>query len=149
NTKKIMSENKNPKFKVSPWLVYGLIIGILLLINVFGNGIDFSNPKPATLSKFYDFLDSNQVEKVIFSNTKAQIYLKKEALGNKEHANAKDNMLGKLNEKGPHYFVEIGNLELFQKNLAEAHKKGLLDDYSKEPDGIWGEVFSILLPFIL
>lgn len=144
-----MSENKNPKFKVSPWLVYGLIIGILLLINVFGNGIDFSNPKPATLSKFYDFLDSNQVEKVIFSNTKAQIYLKKEALGNKEHANAKDNMLGKLNEKGPHYFVEIGNLELFQKNLAEAHKKGLLDDYSKEPDGIWGEVFSILLPFIL
>ncbi|CAM3947219.1 MULTISPECIES: ATP-dependent zinc metalloprotease FtsH [Flavobacterium] len=144
-----MSENKNPKFKISPWLIYGLIVGVLLLINVFGNGIDLSNPKPTTLSKFHEFLDSNQVDKVLFSNTKAQIFLKKEALGNKEHNKAKDNMLGKLNEKGPHYYFEIGNLELFQKTLEEAREKKLIEDYAKEPESNWGELFSILLPIIV
>ncbi|WP_445455289.1 ATP-dependent zinc metalloprotease FtsH [Flavobacterium sp. HNIBRBA15423] len=144
-----MSENKNPKFKVSPWLIYGLILGIFLLINVFGNGFDFNNPKPTTLSKFYEFLESNQVDKVVFSNTKAQVFLKKDALGNKEHKDAKNNMLGKLNEKGPHYYFEIGNTELFQKELIEAKKKGLINDYAKEPEGIWGDILSLLLPFLL
>ncbi|NHN25162.1 ATP-dependent zinc metalloprotease FtsH [Flavobacterium jejuense] len=144
-----MSENKNPKFKVSPWLIYGLILGVFLLINVFGNGFDFSNPKPTTLSKFYEFLESNQVDKVVFSNTKAQVFLKKDALGNKEHKNAKNNILGDLNEKGPHYYFEIGNTELFQKELIEAKKKGLINDYAKEPEGIWGDVLSLLLPFLL
>lgn len=144
-----MSENKNPKFKISPWVIYGLIVGVLLLINVFGNGIDLSNPKPTTLSKFHEFLDSNQVDKVLFTNTKAQIFLKKEALGNKEHKNAKDNVFGKLNEKGPHYFVEIGNLELFQKTLEEAREKKLIEDYAKEPESNLGEWLSIFLPIIV
>ena len=64
-----MSDNKkNSKFKLSPWAIYGLIIGLFLLINIFGNGFDFNSPKQTTLSKFYQYLDSNQVEKVIFSN---------------------------------------------------------------------------------
>ncbi len=78
-----MSENKNPKFKVNPWLFYGLAVGILLIISMFGRGLDFSNPKPTTLSKFYQFLDSSQVEKVTFTNTTANIFLKESALKNK------------------------------------------------------------------
>ena len=90
-----MSENKkNSKFKLSPWAIYGVVIGVFLLINIFSNGMDFGSPKPTTLSKFYQYLDSNQVEKVVFTNTKANIYLKKSALKGKEHNKAKDDVLG-------------------------------------------------------
>ena len=145
-----MSDNKkNSKFKLSPWAIYGLIIGLFLLINIFGNGFDFNSPKQATLSKFYQYLDSNQVEKVIFSNTKASIILKKEALNTEPHSKVKDGTFGKVNEKGPHYIIEIGNSELFQKTLEEARQKGLISEYEKEPESAWGEIISFLLPIIL
>ena len=145
-----MSDNKkNSKFKLSPWAIYGLIIGLFLLINIFGNGFDFNNPKQTTLSKFYQYLDSNQVEKVVFSNTKASIILKKEALKSPSHSKVKDGTFGKINEKGPHYIIEIGNTEFFQKTLEDARQKGLISDYEKEPESAWGEVISLLLPIIL
>ena len=145
-----MSDNKkNSKFKLSPWAIYGLIIGLFLLINIFGNGFDFNSPKQTTLSKFYQYLDSNQVEKVIFSNTKASIILKKEALNTEPHSKVKDGTFGKVNEKGPHYIIEIGNSELFQKTLEEARQKGLISEYEKEPESAWGEIISFLLPIIL
>ncbi len=145
-----MSDNKkNSKFKLSPWAIYGLIIGLFLLINIFGNGFDFNSPKQTTLSKFYQYLDSNQVEKVVFSNTKASIILKKEALNSKTHSKVKDGTFGKINEKGPHYIIEIGNSEIFQKTLEEARQKGLISDYEKEPESAWGEIISLLLPIIL
>ncbi|MEQ3691562.1 MAG: ATP-dependent zinc metalloprotease FtsH [Flavobacterium sp.] len=145
-----MSDNKkNSKFKLSPWAIYGLIIGVFLLINIFGNGFDFNNPKQTTLSKFYQYLDSNQVQKVVFSNTKASIILKKEALNSKTHEKVKEGTFGKTNEKGPHYIIEIGNSELFQKTLEEARQKGLISDYEKEPESAWGEIISLLLPIIL
>jgi cell division protease FtsH len=144
-----MSDNKNPKLKVNPWLFYGLAIGILILISLFGQGLDFSNPKPTTLSKFYQYLDSSQVEKVTFSNSKASIYLKETALTDEEHKKVKDDVFGKLNTKGPHYFTEIGNIELFQKTIEEARQNGKLASYDKEPESIWGELLGFLLPFIL
>jgi cell division protease FtsH len=141
--------NQNPKFKISPWLVYGVILGALLLFSVFGSGFDLNNPRPITLSKFHQYLDSNQVAKVDFNKTKATIYLKESALQNKAHEAVKNDVFGKLNVKGPHYFTEIGNDELFEKNLQEASQKGLINDYEKEPDSAWGEILSIFLPFIL
>ena len=144
-----MSENKNPKFKVNPWLFYGLAVGIILLISLFGNGLNFSNPKPTTLSKFYQFLDSSQVEKVTFTNTTANIFLKESALKNKEHEKASKDALGNLNTKGPHYFTEIGNIELFQKTIEEARQKNILPSYEKEKESMWGELLGFLLPFIL
>lgn len=144
-----MSDNKNPKLKVNPWLFYGLAIGILILISLFGQGLDFSNPKPTTLSKFYQYLDSSQVEKVTFSNSKASIYLKETALTDEEHKKVKQDVFGKLNTKGSHYFTEIGNIELFQKTIEEARQNGKLASYDKEPESIWGELLGFLLPFIL
>ncbi|MEZ4787729.1 MAG: ATP-dependent zinc metalloprotease FtsH [Flavobacterium haoranii] len=144
------NKNNNSKFKLSPWLFYGLFIGMFLLISIFsGGGLDFSNPRPASLSKFYQYLDSNQVAKVTFTNTKANIFLKEKALESKTHEKVSKDVFGKPNIKGPQYYTEIGNIELFQKTLEEARTKGLLNDYEKEPDSMWGELLSILLPFLL
>lgn len=144
-----MAQNSNSNFKFSPWMSIGLVIVIFLTINLFSSGLDLSNPAPTTLSKFYQYLDKNQVEKVVFTNTKATIYLKKTALNDKVHDKVKNDVLGKLNTKGPHYFTEIGDLKTFQENLQKASKEGKLSDYEKEPESMWGEVISMLLPIVI
>ena len=144
-----MAQNNNSGFKFSPWMSIVLVLGIFFTISLFTKGLDLSNPAPTTLSKFYQFLDKNQVEKVVFNNTKATVYLKKTALTDKAHDKVKNDVIGKLNTKGPHYFFEIGDLKTFQENLQKASNEGKLSEYEKEPESIWGDLISMLLPFIL
>ncbi|MFY8067583.1 MAG: ATP-dependent zinc metalloprotease FtsH [Flavobacterium sp.] len=144
-----MAQNSNSNFKFSPWMSIVLVLVIFFTISLFTKGLDLSNPAPTTLSKFYQYLDKNQVDKVVFTNTKATVYLKKTALTDKAHDKVKNDVLGKLNTKGPHYFTEIGDLKTFQENLQKASSEGKLSDYEKEPESMWGEVISMLLPFVI
>lgn len=144
-----MAQNNNSGFKFSPWMSIVLVLAIFFTISLFTKGLDLSNPAPTTLSKFYQFLDKNQVEKVVFNNTKATVYLKKTALTDKAHDKVKNDVIGKLNTKGPHYFFEIGDLKTFQENLQKAANEGKLSEYEKEPESIWGDLISMLLPIVL
>ena len=145
-----MSENKNKKpfFKFSPLYIIFSIIAFFAIMNFLSGDIDLSNPKKTNLSNFNKFLDSNQVQKVVFNKTKAKIYLKKTALELKEHDKAKTNVLNKLDTIGPHYFVEIGNEELFEKTLQEYGRKNNLQ-YEKEEDSYFGELLISILPILL
>ena len=109
-----MAQNNNSGFKFSPWMSIVLVLTIFFTISLFTKGLDLSNPAPTTLSKFYEFLEKNQVDKVIFNNTKATVFLKKEALNDKVHNKVKNDVLGKLNIKCPNYYFEIGDLKTFQ-----------------------------------
>ena len=144
-----MAQNNNSGFKFSPWMSIVLVLTIFFTISLFTQGLDLSNPAPTTLSKFYQFLDKNQVEKVVFTNTKATVFLKKTALTDKTHDKVKNDVLGKLNTKGPHYFFEIGDLKTFQENLQKASNEGKLVEYEKEPESMWGELISMLLPILI
>ena len=144
-----MAQNNNYGFKFSPWMSIVLVLVIFFTISLFTKGLDLSNPAPTTLSKFYQFLNKNQVEKVVFTNTKATVFLKKTALTDKTHDKVKNDVLGKLNTKGPHYFFEIGDLKTFQENLQKASNEGKLVEYEKEPESMWGEVISMLLPILI
>ena len=144
-----MAQNNNSGFKFSPWMSIVLVLTIFFTISLFTKGLDLSNPAPTTLSKFYQFLDKSQVEKVVFTNTKATVYLKKTALTDKTHDKVKNDVLNKLNTKGPHYFFEIGDLKTFQENLQKASNEGKLSEYEKEPESIWGELISMLLPILI
>ncbi|UOK41284.1 MULTISPECIES: ATP-dependent zinc metalloprotease FtsH [Flavobacterium] len=147
-----MSKDKknNPtKIKISPWIIYGAVLLILVTIQLVSSGSSFQEVRPTSLSKFYQYLDSNQVEKVVFNKTTAQVYLKKEALKSKTHSKIeKKTLLGKENI-GPHYSLDIGNPELFQKKLDEARTTGKLSDYSSEPESNWGDVLINFLPLII
>jgi cell division protease FtsH len=144
-----MAQNNNSGFKFSPWMSIVLVLTIFFTISLFTKGLDLSNPAPTTLSKFYQFLDKSQVEKVVFTNTKATVFLKKTALTDKAHEKVKNDVLGKLNTKGPHYFFEIGDLKTFQENLQKASNEGKLVEYEKEPESMWGEIISMLLPILI
>ncbi|ESU25249.1 putative transmembrane AAA-metalloprotease FtsH [Flavobacterium enshiense DK69] len=147
-----MSKDKknNPtKIKISPWIIYSAVLLILVAIQLVSSGSSFQEVRPTSLSKFYQYLDSNQVEKVVFNKTTAQVYLKKEALKSKTHSKIeKKTLLGKENI-GPHYSLDIGNPELFQKKLDEARTAGKLSDYSSEPESNWGDVLINFLPLII
>jgi len=144
-------KNKKPSFKFSPWYIFLSVLTLFFIIQLASSGLDLSNPKPTTISKFNQLLDSSQVEKVIVFNGKtAEIYLKKEVLTDKEYDGVSKDVLGKVNEKGPHFLLEnIGNEELFQKKLVEATDKGLIKNYDFKTSGEWTEILGFLLPFLL
>lgn len=148
-----MSKDKKPtpnKIKISPWLLYGAALLILIVIQIVSSGANFQEVKPTSISKFYQFLDSGQVNKVVYNKNTAQIFLKKEALKSKTHSKIqKQTLLGKENV-GPHYSFDIGtNNELFQKKLEEARQSGKLNDYASEPESNWGEILITYLPLII
>ena len=144
-----MSKDNRPnKVRVSPWLIYGGILLIFLAINFVAGGGSWNDPKPISLSTFYKYLDAGQVNNVTFNKTTAQVFLKQDALKEKVHNDVKLDVFKKPN-KGPHYTMEIGNSELFQKRLDEARNAGKLNDYNPESEGPWGDLLITLLPIII
>ena len=146
-----MAQNtdNNSGFKFSPWMSIVLVLVIFFTISLFTEGLNLSNPAKTSLSKFNDFIEAGQVEKVTFNNTNATIFLKKGALSDKVHADVKKDVTGKLNVKGPHYVTEIGDAKAFQDNLTKAKAAGKIAEYEKEPESMWGDIISLLLPVIL
>jgi len=147
-----MSKDKKPnptKVKVSPWIIYGAVLLILVTIQLVSSGANFQEVRPTSLSKFYQYLDSGQVSKVVFNKTTAKVYLNEEALKTKTHEKIeKKTILGKENV-GPHYSLDIGNQELFQQKLNESLKAGKLKDFSSEPESNWGDILINFLPLII
>ena len=143
--------NKKPSFKFSPWYIFLSVITIFFVIQIASSGFDLSNPKPTTISKFNQLLDSSQVEKVIVFNGKtAEIFLKKEVLSDKKYDGVSKDVVGKVNEKGPHFLLEnIGNEELFQKKLVDATEKGLISNYDFKTTGDWTEIIFSFLPILI
>lgn len=146
-----MAQNtdNNSGFKFSPWMSIVLVLVIFFTISLLTDGLNLSNPGKTSLSKFNDFIEAGQVQKVTFNNTSATIYLKKAALSNKIHADVQKDVTGKLNVKGPHYITEIGDAKAFQDNLSKAKAAGKISEYEKEPESMWGDIISLLLPVIL
>lgn len=141
-------DNKPTKLKVSPWLIYGGILLIFLAINFVAGGSSWNDPKPISLSNFYKYLDKGEVNKVVFNKSTAEVFLKPEALKEKVHEKVQKDIFDKPN-KGPHYTVQTGNSEAFQKRLEEARAEGKINDYDSQQDGIWGELLFTLLPILV
>lgn len=142
-------ENKPSKFKISPWLIYGGILLIFLAINFVAGGSGWNEPKNIPISKFYEYLDNGQIDKVISNNTTAEIYLKEDELKKAEHENVRQDMFGNTN-KGPHYTVtKEARSEIFDKKLDEAKSNGKLNIYANEPESILGDLLIGLLPFVI
>ncbi|RTY91843.1 ATP-dependent zinc metalloprotease FtsH [Flavobacterium sp. GT3R68] len=146
-----MAKDNNPnpkKIKISPWLIYGAVALIFIFIFITG-GNSFQEPLKTSSSKFNDFLEKGQVQKVlVYNKTQAEVYLTPEALKEKTHKAVAKDMLNNPN-KGPHYSFDIGNDEIFQNKLEKAVKDGKLKDYSFLPKSNWSELLQMILPFAL
>lgn len=144
-----MANPVNNKPKYNAWLLYAGIIFIIFAISLTTGGGSFGDGKTIGLSKFYQYLDSNQVEKVVFNNSSAQVYLNESAKNTPEHQkNHKPTLLSSMS-KSPDYVVEIANKDLFETKLLEANKAGMLKEFTTEKESNWGGILLSLLPIIL
>jgi len=146
-----MSAIKNNKPRYNPWIMY---LGIILLIFGFSymSGGGFGEAKDISLSKFYEYLDQGQIEKVTFNRETAKIYLTEEASKSEEHKSntTPTSFADRFNStKKENYVVNVGNGELFQKKLEEAQQKGVIKEFKSEPESNWGALLINFLPMIL
>ena len=142
-----MSKKINKTPKINPYWIYGIITVILLSISFLGEGSIKSSNKTNT-SDFEKFLLNGDIDKVLIQNEKiARIYLKREALERNEHrVVSKKNFLGQINESGPHYSFEFGDLKLFQEKLEKAKSRNL--DFQYEFITVENKFFDIILSFL-
>ncbi|MDN3676751.1 ATP-dependent zinc metalloprotease FtsH [Flavobacterium paronense] len=142
------NEKKSNNFKISPWLIYVIVIIGFIALNYFGSS-GFQETTKISYSKFNDYLNKGQIEKVIIYNkTEGEAYLTKEALKDKSNAKVAKDMLGNAN-KGPHYSFDIGNDQSFQNNIEKAAQEGKIKDYDFKAKSNWSELLITLLPFII
>lgn len=142
--------NQNPKkIKISPWLIYGAVALLFLFISFITGGSSFEEPLKTSSSKFNEYLEKGQVEKVIvYNKSEAEVYLTAEAVKDPIHKAVANDMLNRPN-KGPHYTLEIGNDEIFQNKLEAAVKTNKLREYSFLPKSNWGDLLQMILLFLL
>ncbi|WP_395056338.1 ATP-dependent zinc metalloprotease FtsH [Flavobacterium sp.] len=142
-------EIKKNSFKFNPWWIYGVITAIFVTMWFSGQS-RWVEPTKTSVSKFYEYLNANQVEKVEIINDKTvEVYLKKEALSDKVHAKiSKVDLLQKPN-LGPHYTFQIANnSENFQTKLDEAQKANKLNSFEFKTSSEWTDLVGFL-PIIL
>ena len=142
-------EIKKNSFKFNPWWIYGVITAIFITMWFSGQS-RWVEPTKTSVSKFYEYLNANQIEKVEIVNDKTvEVYLKKEALAEKVHAKIpKLDLLQKPN-LGPHYTFQIANnSENFQAKLDEAQKAHKLSSFEYKTSSEWTDLVGFL-PIIL
>jgi cell division protease FtsH len=142
--------NPNPnKFKVSPWLIYTAILLIFLFISFITGGSSLNEPGQLTSSKFNDYLEKGQIEKVIvYNKTEAEVFLNATALKDAAHKKVSKDVFDRPN-KGPHYTFDIGNDQIFQNKLEKAVAEGKLKDFNFLPKNNWSDILISLLPIII
>ena len=142
------TEKKPDNFKISPWIIYAAVIAGFFALNYFG-GSSFQDTTKISSSKFNEYLNKGQIEKVIIYNkTEGEAYLTKEALKDKSNAKVAKDMLGNVN-KGPHYSFDIGNDQSFQNKIEKAAQEGKIKDYDFKAKSNWSELLISLLPFVI
>ena len=135
--------NNNPKPNFNSYWIYGAIIVVILIFNLFV----YSNGKTdeTTMESFKEMVRDGDVEKVeVLNKSVVQVYLKQESLPKYE---IKESRMTALN---PHYKFEIGDVKVFQDEVAELNSEQVLIDPSFKTKQNWLPSFlSYVVPFIL
>ena len=142
------NEKKTNNFKINPWWIYGILIVLFFGLN-FLSGSAFQESTKISASKFNEYLEKGQIDKVyIYNKAEAEAFLTKAALSDKTHKKVSKDLLGNLN-RGPHYTFDIGNDEVFQNKIEKAKQDGKIKDYEFKTKSNWSDLFMSLLPIIV
>ena len=147
-----MSKDKNPKnFKFNAYWVYGIVIGLFLVFNLFSGGFGSSNGVTTTPSKFFKFLKDGDVQKVeIVNKREALVYLNDKAAKKQIHSKTQTQNLIPIGTS-PNYKFEFGDVQLFQKQLEDTILEQDLDtelNFRTETNA-FGDLLLSIIPFVL
>lgn len=144
-------DKKQNNFKLNAYWVYGIIIGIFLLFNLFSGGIGSSNGMITTPSKFFNFLKDGDVKKVVIVNKREALVFLTEVASNKEiHRKSQPQQFIPLGTS-PNYKFEFGDVQLFQKQLEDTIAEENLETELnfKTETNAFGDILLSIIPFIL
>ena len=143
-------DNKQNNFKFNAYWVYGIVIGVFLIFNLFG-GIGASNGMTTTPSKFFKFLRDGDIKKVeIVNKREALVYLTDDASKKEIHRKSQPQRILPLGI-APNYTFEFGDVQLFQKQLEDTiDEENLRTELNfKTETNAFGDILLSIVPFIL
>jgi len=147
-------KNKKPQNKstFNQYWIYGGIIILFMLINVFTGSAGYQDPTATTPSKFFEFVKDGDVEKIeIVNKREVRVFLTRDAELKDIHRNTVNTSLLSISNKTPNYKFEFGDLQNFENNLAIISRENSINvetNYVTEQN-YWGDFLISLLPFIL
>lgn len=136
-----------PKFKFNFYWIYGAIF-VLLIGFQFFNSSNLSS-KDISKNKFFEVLSTNDVKNIVIINKSiAQVFLTDEAY--RKDAYKKITQSTFFNKNSPVFEYNFGDLQNFEKQLAEAKiKEELTFDVKNVQQTSLLDQFFAFLPFIL
>lgn len=139
------NNNMPPKFRMSSYWIYGLIVLGILAVNIYlsmNSGV-----KDIDIYSFEDMVKNDEVEKIDIVNEKiVNVYIKKEVIEAKYPELKESQMYG----YSPNYKFTIGDIGNFEKSLKEYKEEGHLVKYTvKTETNYFAQIISWVLPFVL
>lgn len=152
NSKRDHQQSSTPKRKFSWWWIYiVLLIAILVPYSV----TMVSPVSEITWKQFEtDILSRNAVDRIVIVNSeKAELYIKEEFANDPQFKSVFTTRFGKSINAGPHYFLTLGSVELFERKLDELQKNVPVKDridlsYSRETSWL-PQILTWIFPLFL
>ncbi len=139
------NNNMPPKFRMSSYWIYGLIVLGILAVNIYlsmNSGV-----KDIDIYTFEEKVKNDEVEKIDIVNEKiVNVYIKKEVIEAKYPELKESQMYG----YSPNFKFTIGDIGNFEKSLKEYKEEGHLVKYTvKTETNYFAQIISWVLPFVL
>ncbi len=140
---------KTPKFGFNFYWIYGIIIVVLIVTQLFQWG---GGEHEITYEYFeQNMLLPHDVDKIVVTSDVAHITIKHDRLKDDKYKDVRTKSLGNVENTGPHFFFYTGPAELFEKKLAEAEKDFAREDkisvnYKPDNKSYWDTILSWVLP---
>lgn len=138
-----------PRFRFNFYWLYGILIFVLLLTQVFSWG---GGERKTSIDNFeHNMLMTHDVEKIVVTNDVAHVYIKKDRLKEEKYKDVRNTTWGNAENPGPHYYLNTGPAEIFNQRIEAAQKdfteqEKISIEYEPDTDGFWDVFLSYLLP---
>lgn len=141
-----------PEKKFRWWWIYILALLVLLMPSIFNT---FSGSKLISWYQFEnEIINRKAIDKiVVVNNEEVEVYIKKEFANDPQFKDVFEPSIGNNLNAGPHYVINIGSIESFERKLDEIQKNTPANEkidvsYLKKRNWLW-DILGWILPFAL
>lgn len=153
NQSKPAQQKPGPPEKIFRWWwIYILALLVLLMPSIFNT---FSGSKLISWYQFEnEIINRKAIDKiVVVNNEEVEVYIKKEFANDPQFKDVFEPSIGNNLNAGPHYVINIGSIESFERKLDEIQKNTPANEkidvsYLKKRNWLW-DILGWILPFAL
>ena len=141
-----------PEKKFRWWWIYILALFVLLMPSIFNT---ISEGKLISWYQFEnEIINRKAIDKiVVVNNEEVEVYIKKEFANDPQFKDVFEPSIGNNLSAGPHYVINIGSIESFERKLDEIQKNTPANEkievnYLRKRNWLW-DIMGWILPFAL